>query len=218
MATWIAHMRIAEHFMKKNESLNNTEFLVGNIGPDCGVPNDDWSQFTPDTKITHWHAGEEWQKDTIDAEGFKYSYLQSKDDKYPFYMGYYLHLLTDIEWIKLFNRKKQEPIYSEGLDSDPNFIWTIKKDWYGQDRVYLQEHKESVFFTMFSKITDFPNIYFDFYPDNAFIRQIKYISEYYLKGFMEEDPNREFPYLSKDEMDAFVNDTIPILEDFHRIV
>ena len=47
MATWIAHMRIAEHFMKKDAALDNALFLVGNIGPDCGVPNEDWSVLRP---------------------------------------------------------------------------------------------------------------------------------------------------------------------------
>ena len=136
-------MRIAEYFMDNYASLNNAAFLVGNLGPDCGVPNDDWSQFTPDGNITHWKTGE---KSTIDAEGFKQIYLQSRDEKYPFFLGYYFHLLTDIEWYKLFEKKKIEPIYAEGLNKDKNFIWMIKKDWYGQDRVYLQEKRESVFF------------------------------------------------------------------------
>jgi len=207
MATWIAHMRIAEHFMETYAALNNIQFLVGNIGPDCGVPNEDWSSFTPDTSISHWQRSSN-SKTTIDAEDFKHNYLTKAtcDDKYPFYMGYYFHLLADIEWSGLFHRKKQEPVYSEGLCIDSDFIWTIKKDWYGQDHVYLQEHKNSVFYRIFSKIDEFPNEYFDFYPDNAFIRQIKYITEFYLNA--KEDPNREFPYLSKKEMDIYVNEAI----------
>jgi len=120
-------------------------------------------------------------------------------------------LLTDIEWNKLYEKKKSEPIYAEGLNADKNFIWTIKKDWYGQDRVYLQENKESVFFTKFSQINEFPNVYFDFYPDVAFIRQIKYITNWYLSEFENENPNRPFPFLSKDEMDNFINNTICFL-------
>lgn len=212
MATWMAHIRIAEYFMANNPSLNNEAFLVGNIGPDCGVPNEDWSEFTPDPSITHWKTGE--SKSTIDAESFRREYLQSKDEKYPFYLGYYFHLLTDIEWVKLYEQKQQEPLYSEGLNKDKNFIWTIKKDWYGQDHIYLQEHKESVFYTMFSKIDEFPNLYFDFYPDNAFIRQIKHITKFYLEA--EENADREFPFLSKDEMNNFVYGTINLLTDFFQ--
>lgn len=208
MATWIAHMRIAEYFMKNCASLNSNAFLVGNIAPDCGVPNEDWSHFTPDANITHWKTGE--NKLTIDADAFKQSYLQIKDESYPFFLGYYFHLLTDIEWAKLYERKKQDPLYAEGLVADKKFIWTIKKDWYGQDHVYLQEHKESVFYTAFSKIDDFPNVYFNFYPDDAFIRKIRYITDFYLKA--NENPNRDFPFLSKAEMNAFVENTINILK------
>ena len=195
MATWIAHMRIAEHFMAKEAALNNAAFLVGNIGPDCGVPNEDWSQFTPDKAISHWMLNNNPTSTSIDAEGFRQIHLQSFDEKYPFYLGYYFHLIADIEWAKLFERKRLEPLYSEGLDADNKFIWTIKKDWYGQDHVYLQEHKNSVFYNVFSKIDEFPNVYFDFYPDNAFMRQINHITNFYMNA--KEDPNREFPYLSR---------------------
>lgn len=207
MATWIAHMRIAEYFMKKCKSLNCPEFLVGNIGPDCGVPNEDWSAFSPDKSVSHWNTGDGKK---IDAEDFKSKYLKQSDDRYAFYLGYYFHLLTDIEWSKFYRQKKTESIYAEGLNADKGFIWTIKKDWYGQDHLYLKNHPECVFFEVFAKITSFENKYFDFYPDDAFIRQINYITNFYLTT--EEDPDREFPYLTKVEMDRFVNDTINIIE------
>ena len=229
MATWITHMRIAEYFMAKYHSLNNKIFLVGSIGPDCGVPKEDWSKFlngntgsdcgipnenwskyTPPPAVTHWKLGE--KKTTIDAEGFRQSYLQrEKDEKYPFYLGYYLHLLTDIEWAKLYERKKQEPLYAQGLAADDNFIWAAKKDWYGQDHVYLQTHADSVFHREFSKIGDFPNIYLDFYSNDAFTRQIKHITAFYSSA--NEDLDRNFPFLSKEEMNDFVNSAIKTLED-----
>lgn len=203
-------MRVAAHFMEKYGYLNNEKFLVGNIGPDCGVPNEDWTAFTPDTVTTHWKTSE----DTIDAEDFKRRFLRQADDRYPFYLGYYFHLLTDIEWSKLYLRKKAEPLYKSGLERDKSFIWTIKKDWYGQDHLFLQSHPDFVFFTIFSKLEAFPNDYFDFYPQDAFIRQIKYITNFYLTA--REDPGREFPYLSKDEMDAFVRDTIKTIEGINN--
>lgn len=196
--------------MLKNERLNNAEFLVGNIGPDCGVPNEDWSSFTPDKNITHWISKE---GDYIDAEDFKSRYLFSRDERYPFYLGYYFHLITDIEWSKLYDRKKLEPIYFEGLEEDKKFIWTIKKDWYGQDHLFLQNNPNFIFYSMFSKINEFENIFFDFYPQNAFIRQIKYITDFYLSA--KEDPKRDFPFLSKNEMDNFVEETINVIENLN---
>jgi len=207
MATWIAHMRIAEYFMNKYNKLYNQFFLVGNIAPDCGVPNENWSKFTPDKNITHWHnAG-----NNIDADDFKLKYLiDINNPKYPFYLGYYFHLITDIEWIKLYSKKKLEPVYKQGLEKNKDFIWTIKNDWYGQDHFFLHNNPNFIFFKMFAKINEFKNEFFDFYPDDAFTRQIKYITNFYLSR--DEDFNRDFPFLSKSEMDAFVSDTVKIID------
>jgi len=204
-------MRIAEHFMQKNPNLNNPAFLVGNIGPDCGVPNDDWTLFIPDTKITHW-----WSSDGayIDTEDFKERYLTNPDVRYPFYWGYYFHLLADIEWSKLYEVKKIEPVYADGLKADKDFIWIIKKDWYGQDHLFLQRNPDFIFYSMFSKIHDFDNTYFDVYPKNAFIDRVRYITDFYLSA--NENPDREFPFLSKAEMDDFVKNTICVIEDVTR--
>ncbi len=207
MATWIAHMRIAEYFMNKDNRLNNPYFLVGNIGPDCGVPNEDWSKFTPDKDVTHWTF-----KDgkTIDADDFKQKYLVDIDERFPFYLGYYFHLITDIEW-----KKKFESRYAKYLENDKSFIWTIKKDWYGQDHLFLKNNPGSIFYTMFSKIKEFDNIFFDFYPSNAFIRQVSYITSFYLAG--NDNLDREFPYLSKSDMDEFVSETIKVLEEINVV-
>lgn len=211
MATWIAHMRIAEAFMEKYPVLCNDEFLVGNIGPDCGVPNEDWSSFTPDKYISHWMP----DKKNIDAEDFRKRYLAG-DTSEPFLTGYYFHLLADIEWGKLYARKRGEKIYAEGLARDPNFIWTIKKDWYGQDHLYLKRNPGHVFFTRFVKISEFENRFFDFYPPEAFTRQIHYISGFYQSA--EEDESRKFPFLRKEEMDGFVESAVIEIEDTYRLL
>ena len=54
MATWIAHLRIANNLIQELNIQNHIDFIVGNIGPDCGVPNEDWSKFDPPGEISHW--------------------------------------------------------------------------------------------------------------------------------------------------------------------
>ena len=209
MATWIAHMRIAEHIMNLDEKLNNNEFLVGNLAPDCGVPNEDWSKFTPDSKITHWKLDGK----NINANDFKSNYISNSNFN-PFYLGYYFHLLTDIAWENFYAKKELEPIYCEGLNADPQFIWTIKKDWYGQDHLFLERNPDSIFFRNFQHIVEFDNVYFNIYPKDAFTKRIKYIIDFYLSN--KEDAGRAFPYLSENEMDSFVNETISLLENKYR--
>lgn len=46
MASWMVHIRIADLLLNKFKKLEETEFVMGNIAPDSGVPSDDWSYWT----------------------------------------------------------------------------------------------------------------------------------------------------------------------------
>lgn len=203
MATWIAHLRVAENILKRGFDLDTEPFIVGNIGPDSGVPNEDKSNFSPPSKITHWQNDDK----NIDAEAFWNKYLSNNEIKnnyeaYSFYMGYYVHLLTDIYWKEgLFKKKKQEPLYKDGLDKDPNFIWTIKKDWYGLDYLFLEKNPDFIFFTLFKNVKTVPD-YLEYFPKGAFERQVKYITDFYLGE--NEETKDNFIYLKEEEMDSFI--------------
>jgi len=195
--------------MNNYASLNNMDFLVGNIAPDSGVPNDDWSKFSPDANISHWKTDGE----NINADDFRRKYLDENDGNMSFYLGYWFHLLTDIEWTKMYQSKMLEPIYYNGINADKNFIWTIKEDWYGQDHLYLRNNLSSIFFTEFSKINGYENKYLDIFSKDAFTKRIKYIVEFYRNA--KEEAEREYPYLKKEEMDNFVNNAINTLENIY---
>lgn len=205
MATWIAHIRVAENILMKGYNLERIPFLIGNIGPDSGVPNEDCSSFDPPKRITHW------MDDTkkFDVEGFWNKYIEKneiKEDKerISFLLGYYVHLLTDMYWSKTYNEKKKLSLYKEGLEKDHNFIWTIKKDWYGLDFLYLSKYPESIFFTDFINVKTVPD-YLDYFPKGAFEKQVKYISEFYLGE--NEETKENFIYLIEAEMDKFIVET-----------
>lgn len=211
MATWIAHLRVAEKLLERLENIDVRAFLVGNIGPDAGVPNEDYSAFTPPQNLTHWYD----ESKNIDTEDFRDKYLKEVSsctiDAKSFYLGYYVHLLCDVEWSKLYREKKEEPLYREGLEKDPKFVWVIKKDWYGQDDVYLRDNKDCIFFREFIKIKEFPNKYLDFFPADAFTSKVNYISKEYLGS--QENLDREFIYLSKAEMDSYVENAAKVAAD-----
>lgn len=211
MATWIAHLRIAENILNKGYNFEPKPFVVGNIGPDSGLPNEDWSNFDPPKKITHW----EGEDKKINAQNFWDKYLNNKETEdsnelFSFKIGYFLHLLTDIEWSKLFNKKKNEILYKEGLEKEQNFIWTIKKDWYGLDYIYLEKHPLCIFNTLFKNISNVPD-YLDYFPHGAFERQVKYITEFYLGENSETKDN--FIYLTEEEMDDFVYSTTKVIDE-----
>jgi energy-converting hydrogenase Eha subunit F len=40
MATWIAHLRLAENLLEKIEGLDAAWFAIGSIAPDSGIPDE----------------------------------------------------------------------------------------------------------------------------------------------------------------------------------
>jgi hypothetical protein len=209
MATWGIHLRIAEGLLKRGYDLDYEKFLIGNIGPDCGTPYRNRTVFDPPAEVTHWSNSD---KTNIFEERFYQAYLADREgdkEKRSFLIGYYTHLITDKEWHKVIERKKRkDPLYSP-LKKDGKFISVIKKDFYDLDHLYYREHPDSLFFTHFQFIKDFPN-YLHYYKRGAISGQIEFITNFYLNP--PEDLNREYLYMSLGEMEDFVDKTIFYLE------
>ena len=55
MASWMVHLRIADELLNKLDGIDETAFIVGSIAPDSGVPNADWSVFSPPKSVTHFY-------------------------------------------------------------------------------------------------------------------------------------------------------------------
>ncbi len=213
MATWGAHIRIAEAILEVHNHLDEKSFLVGNIGPDCGEPNEDWTEFLPPKLVSHWLNSD----NRIDAEAFFKKHLSMPiDDKnqYSFLLGYYSHLITDIEWGKMFRKKRESDSVYDRLETDKNFIWTIKEDWYDLDHLYFKKNPNSIFYRLFKNIELFPN-YLEYYPAGAVEKQIKYIRDFYMS--YDDNPVRDYIYLTEDEMNHFVASTSEmIVSRFNR--
>lgn len=208
MATWMTHFRIADYFLDHIPGLDQEAFIVGNIGPDCGVPNEDWSTFTPSKAVSHWHddnrdcrcgdfAAQYLRGDTGDAQGRS------------FYLGYYIHLVTDNEWNRMLYRPKRDR-YRAQFAADKKFIWVFKRDWYDLDHLYLREHPGFRAFRIFASIRDFRQDCFGYYPETAYQRQIGYITRFYED--YDGDLDHEYPYLNKKEMDDFASNACRSIE------
>ena len=96
MASWMVHLRIADKLLDNISDLSPVEFIVGNVAPDSGVPNEDWSVFTPSTQVSHFKTDS--SKANPDAFAGKYftPALQAgySGQQYGFYLGYLVHLIT----------------------------------------------------------------------------------------------------------------------------
>lgn len=203
MATWIAHLRIAEKLLDQYK-IDKNMFLAGNVGPDCGVPNEDWSDFTPPKQSTHWTN----EQGTIDPEEFYKNYIEGRKlediQEFSFLLGYYVHLLTDVQWSRMFKEQiNADKELKERLEKDKKYIWKVKEDWYGVDFSFIYDNKESIF-NEFMKVTTVKD-YLDYFPKEAFTKRIAYI-----KGFYNTDEKVKPStgrYFSNTDMDNFIERT-----------
>ena len=211
MATWISHLRIADYFMTKLQYLNEKEFVIGHIGPDCGMPNEDWSLFTPDRKTTHWLEGESGKE--IGYDSFYQKHLAEGGEDLSFYLGYYMHLMADHMWMEIIGTGKKEKYRTE-LAQDKGFIWEMKKDWYDLDFQFIQNNPGLPAIDVFYSVDEFENRFLDYFPPEAITSRIKYIQDFYDQ---EKDlANREYVYLTEDEINEYVEKTIESIErDLH---
>ncbi|MGM0751645.1 MAG: zinc dependent phospholipase C family protein [Bacillota bacterium] len=207
MATWMVHFRIAENLLNRGLLVSEKEFVVGNIGPDCGLPDEVTGEFFPDKRVTHFKQDGGINPGLFLDQYIKKDRIDFASPRCSFYLGYYLHLVTDVEWSQLHRRKKKEPIYQDILGT-PEYTRKIKSDWYGSDFVYVNENKDTIFQHVFQHIKSFPD-YLDIFPEGQISKQISRITDFYLGNSyaFALDPTYRFDYLTPDEISHFVDKT-----------
>ena len=211
MASWMIHLRIADALLMRLHRIDETAFVMGNIAPDSGVPNADWSEFHPSKATTHFYQNTESGR-RIDVEAFCKRYFNESlisaynRKEYSFFLGYYLHLLTDVRWSETILSKLKTD-YPEAYAQDKKkLINAAKEDWYDLDFLYLETHPNFRAFSLYENAVGFDNVFMDIFSRDAFDNRRRYICGFY---HSEEHGNltREYKYLTREQADAFVTDT-----------
>jgi hypothetical protein len=210
MATWVAHFRIAEALLKQFD-LDTQSFLVGNIAPDSGVLADDNLSYIPSSHVSHWRNEGDIQPERFYAECLEGRSFDTAE--YSFRLGYYAHLVADQIWAEsIWRPKKLTPLYAEPMAKDPQFVWEIKKDWYGLDFLYLKENPQSIFHTDFVHIQDVPDYIADLFPTGAFTKRIQDTKTFYLNP-PDWDLDRPYIYLNRGEWNDYIVQAIMVTRD-----
>ena len=216
MASWMVHLRVADALLSRIEGLSETEFVVGNIAPDSGVPTPDWSAYVPDKNTSHFKMKDAAGRTEISPERFAEEYFTREMQagynrkQYAFYLGYYVHLLTDVLWKQEVWYPSVEK-YRTAYEADPkDMTWRWKKDWYDLDFLYLRDNPDFRTFQIYGQAVGFENEYLDIFAKDAFDDRRKYITEFYRRE--RENLDREYPYLSKIQMDKFVEDAVEYIK------
>lgn len=204
MATWMVHLRVGDKLIDCFQSLEPSEFLVGNIAPDSGVPNEDWSVFTPDRETSHFKIDGKFN-----ISKFKEKYMvdelwRSYDKKQKsFFLGYYSHLITDELWqdkiVNLIKGKYEEDFYT----NKKKIVSKFKGDWEELDYLYFKRNPNFRGFIEYEKAIGFKNIFMDEFSEDAFDNRRVAITEFYRER--EVDLDREYNYMTEQEKEWLVS-------------
>ena len=213
MASWMVHLRIADKLLDRIEDISPIEFIMGNIAPDSGVPNEDWSKFTPSTTVSHFKS----QGKKADPAAFAAKYFTSAlchgytEQQYGFHLGYLTHLITDVLWSEQIVHPTLDKYAKKDAPDREAFIWKIKEDWYDLDFKYLRDHPGFRAFRVYLGCVGFRNVFMEEFPEDAFENRRQYITDFYLQG--KENLDRQYRYLTEAEMDAFVDRAVHTILD-----
>lgn len=219
MGTWICHLRIAEKLLKNIAGLDPHAFAIGNIAPDSGIPDEKWETFNPPKEITHF--GRESEKWGIADLDFYRQYVQNissnEIERYSFLLGYFFHLVTDNLWgSEIWTPHKTK--YADWLERNKEeFILETKRDWYGLDFIYVRDYPGSIFWKIFLNCRYETN-YLDFMPIEGVQQRVSDIQEFYQRtdDAVQARYTREYRYLTKAQMDQFVEDASQFLFQVYK--
>ena len=211
MASWMIHLRIADALLNRWQDLEPTAFVMGNMAPDSGVPNEDWSVFTPPYDRTHFKTKTE-RGSAIDVERFCAEFLSDEalrrysEREFAFFLGYVVHLMTDVRWGKtVYAELKRE--HKKEYEANPEeLVRSAKEDWYDLDFLYFEQHPCFRAFSVFEHAVGFENAFMEMFPKNAFDNRRQYICRFY-RSDGHGELHRTYRYLTPERANAFVEDT-----------
>lgn len=206
MATWVVHLRIADAVRQQLSwvcSLPELPFVVGNLAPDGGqeiAPH----VYEPDSATTHWTPT--GKKRNIDAEAFYQAYLQEQSltaDAQAFYLGYYAHLLTDVQWIRQMLQPLKQKIGIAHFTGTP-YDAMLQQNLTYLEQAYCREIASFPAWEQVQKTKTFPNRYLPYYREDTLTEKLEELRQRYAKSV--EKPT-EF-LVTAAELNAFIEQTV----------
>ena len=220
MGTYISHFRIAESLLIALENLEDQAFLFGNLAPDSGTPNEDWSHFNPPRTITHFLGpgegeGEGEGEGKIKDMEFRRQYMLGTDAGkedccYSFFLGYFFHLVCDTLWSSWIVKASILQYESIIREKEANAWSEIRQDWHDLDRKYFRDHSQLEIWRLMKSLHNPPEC-LEYLPQEVMRQQMDYIEHVYLKPKEGKRLDRGYPYLAEATMDRFVKESTQII-------
>ena len=219
MGTWISHLRIAEKLLTHFPDLNEVTFAFGNLSPDSGIPNADWTKFDPPKEVTHFLRKGEGEDAIHDLVYYEKYLLNIKPEDglklYSFRLGYFFHLICDILWAKRI-WEASKIIYKDELEADRSkAIESIKTDWYGLDQLYVRENPDSLFWRVIVPGQNPPS-YLPFIRNDALHQQYDYIRKFYSQPDKDWFSFLPYQYLKESTVSRLIDESVEAVLFIHK--
>lgn len=218
MATWITHLRIAEALLPHLPGVDETAFALGNLGPDSGIPNADWTEFDPPKAVTHFER--DGDRDRTHDLAFYRDYLQSLpagDPRYSYRLGYFVHLVCDNLWSRWIGQASRRDYAPEFLEEGHAVIKRIKSDWYDLDHGYVRDHPDSLFWRAVLPAPN-PSVELPFLSERGVHFSLDHIRSFYSQPNPDRQLDRPYTYLNADTLTRYVDDAVTAcLDILHQL-
>lgn len=210
MGTWISHLRIAENLLQHFPEVDEVTFTFGNLSPDSGIPNADWTEFDPPKEVTHFLRKGEEEFAIHDLVYYRQYLANIKPDDdiqlYSFRLGYFFHLICDIMWAKRIVAATRQQ-FKELFEKDKKqAVSLVKDDWYGLDQLYVRDHPEHIFWRVIMTNT-YPPSYLPFVKDQALHHQYDHIRKFYSAQEDKWFLSIPYQYLNETMMTRIVDES-----------
>ncbi len=214
MATWMAHLRIADRLLDIFDGIERTEFIMGNIAPDSGVPCGD--RYVPDKNTSHFKNRDSDGETIFGWRIFADKYLSPEKIKtynkkeFSFYLGYLTHLLADEEWKIIMNPLKEKD--GENYKKDKHAtVSKWKKDWYDLDHLFIRDNPDFRAFEIYKNAGEFKNTFLDFFSETAFDERRAFIVDFY--SHIHDDLDREYVWLTEETMREYIEKAVGFIKE-----
>lgn len=118
-------------------------------------------------------------------------------------------------WVSQIVRPSKDRFKSLYEEDITKWRWTLKRDWYDLDFLFIKKNPEFRAFSIYKNAVGFENEYMNIFHKNAFDNRREYITNFYSAD--KDDLEREYTYLTENEMDRFVKESaeelLQILEE-----
>lgn len=208
MATALMHLRVADALLEPCQIIANDLFFAGSIAPDSNSDSANWR--IPVTQaeasnISHWTVSGD--KSQCHFERFYDTYIRHKPRTVDtsFYLGYYAHLVTDVQW----SESIVKPLFGQCIKENPALFKTIKQDWRNSDALFIRNNPDFRPLAVLQKRDNLHNIWLDYYSDGA----VEHITQRILDSIIRPNFSLAEPqyFLSDKQMTDFITQTADLI-------